>query len=126
MAGTRTADAARITLGLVRLVNGALGLLVPRVLIGRVDPGRPASPAATYAFRMFGIRTVLLGRDLLVQRGTDLRRSLDQAPVVHGSDTITATVLTLSGQVPRRSGLLLVTVSATNTVLALIARRASP
>jgi hypothetical protein len=125
VARTRLADAARITLGVVRLTNGTLGLLVPRVLVGRIERGRSPSPAATYAFRMFGVRTILLGCDLLVREGPELRRSLDRAPLVHGSDTLTATLLTVGGHVPRRSGLLLVAVSATNTTLALLARRGS-
>jgi len=123
MAQGRVAKGARITLALVRIVNGALGLVAPQVLIGRIDPDEPASPAAIYAFRLFGIRTVLIGRDLLVRRGSELQRSLDEAPLVHASDTLTAALITARGDVSRRSGTLLVAISATNTVLALLARR---
>lgn len=115
-------DGARVALGVVRLVNGGLGLLVPGVLIRRIDSTDP-NPAAVYAFRLFGIRNILIGRDVLVRRGEDLDRSIDEAVVVHGSDSLTATVLTVTGAVPRRAGLLLMAVSVTNTTLALLARR---
>jgi hypothetical protein len=74
---------------------------------------------------MFGIRTVLLGRELMVAEGPALRKALDEAPLIHGSDTVTATLLTVSGQVPRRTGLSLMAVSGVNTALSLIARRAA-
>lgn len=123
MALVGVTEGARISLAVIRIINGALGLIAPRLLIGRIDPDEPASPAAVYAFRLFGIRTVLIGRDLLFRRGDDLQRSLDEAPLVHGSDTVTATLLTVNGHVSRRSGIILVAISATNTLLAILARR---
>lgn len=113
--------AARRTLGLVRIVNGGLGLAAPRVLISRIDPDDPPSPAAVYAFRLFGIRTVLIGRDLLRPPGDALSRSVAEAPLIHASDTVTATLLAVGGTVPRRSGLMLVAISGLNTVLAVVA-----
>jgi len=109
-------------LGVIRVVNGGLGLLLPRVLIGRIDSTEP-SPAAVYAFRLFGIRNILIGRDVPVGRGEALDRSLDEAVVVHGCDSLTAAVLTVTGAVPRRAGFLLVAVSGINTTLALLGRR---
>lgn len=114
-------DGARYALGIVRLVNGGLGLVLPRVLIRRIDSSDP-SPAAVYAFRLFGIRNILIGRDVLVRRGEALDRCIDEAVVVHGCDSLTATVLTVTGAVPRRAGLLLMAVSVTNTTLALLCR----
>jgi hypothetical protein len=115
----------RVTLGLVRLVNGVLGLAVPHVLIKRIDPAEPPSPAAVYAFRLFGIRTILIGRDLLRPPGAQRTRAVDEAPLIHASDTATATLLTVTGRVPLRSGLPLVVISGLNTVLAVAARRAA-
>jgi hypothetical protein len=115
-------DRARIALGVVRLVNGALGLLLPRVLIRRID-ATDSGPAAVYAFRLFGIRNILIGRDVLARRGEALDRSLDEAVLVHGTDSLTAMVLTATGAVPRRAGLSLVTISGINTTLALLGRR---
>jgi hypothetical protein len=125
MANTEVAGGARIALAVLRLTFGTLGLLAPQVLIRRIEGPDADSPAAVYAFRLFGIRTILLGRALLVQQGPELRKSLNEAPLVHGSDTVTATLLTLGGHVPRRSGIGLIAVSAVNTALSLVARRAS-
>jgi len=125
MANAEVANGARIALAVLRLTFGTLGLLAPQVLVRRIEGDDAKSPAAIYAFRLFGIRTILLGRELLVQKGPELRSSLNEAPLVHGSDTITATLLALGGRVPPRSGLSLVTVSAVNTALSLIARGAT-
>ena len=114
---------ARIALGTIRLVNGALGLFLPRVLIGRIDPAGSPGAAATYAFRLFGVRTILLGRALLTGDPAARDRALAEAPLIHAADTATATLLALTGRVTRRSGGLLIAVSAVNTMLALVARR---
>ncbi len=102
----------------VRLFNGVTGLLTPSVLIQRLDPGRELSPAAVYAFRLFGIRTILLGLDLLTNRGERLREDLREGILIHGSDTATAAALGIRGQVAPRTAALTTLISATNTVLA--------
>jgi hypothetical protein len=117
------ARAARRSLGVIRVVNGALGLFVPRLLIGRIDAGTPPSPAAIYAFRLFGVRTLVIGRDLLRPPGHVLSRSVADAPLIHASDTATAALLTLRGQVSARAGRTLVAISGLNTVLAVVASR---
>ena len=126
--GQGTALWARRALGLTRLTFGTLALVAPALPIRRIEGAREPSPAAVYAFRMFGIRTVLLGRELLLrhQHSATLGRALTQAPLIHAVDTATATALTVQGQVPRRTGLLLVAVSGVNTVLALVARSGAP
>jgi hypothetical protein len=110
---------ARYTLAAVRLVNGGVGLLAPRLLIGRFDPDRPASPAAIYAFRLFGIRTVLIALDLL--RPGRAQRAAREGVLIHASDTATAASLALSGVVPRRTGIATTAISAANAVLAALA-----
>jgi hypothetical protein len=116
---------ARVALALIRIVNGVLGLFLPHLLIRRIDPADPPSPAAIYAFRLFGVRTILVGRDLLRPPGAERAKAVEEAPLIHASDTATATLLTVTGRVPLRSGLPLVAVSGLNTVLAVVARRAS-
>lgn len=115
----------RVALGLIRLVNGALGLFVPHVLIRRISATDPPDPAAIYAFRLFGVRTILLGRDLLGGPGAARSKAVEEAPLIHASDTATASLLTLSGRVPLKSGAPLVAISGLNTVLAFAARRAA-
>ncbi|GAB7035700.1 hypothetical protein AB0G35_15675 [Streptomyces sp. NPDC021749] len=102
----------------IRLFNGATGLLTPSVLIRRLDPDHEPGPAAVYAFRLFGIRTVLLGLDLLTHDGARLHEDLRKAVLIHGSDTATAAMLGIRGQVPPRTAALITLISATNTLLA--------
>lgn len=111
----------------VRLINGVAGLLAPALLIRRLDPDRePLSPAAVYAFRLFGIRTILLGLDLLTNHGPRLREDLREGVLIHGSDTATAAMLGIRGQVPPRTAALTTVISATNTVLAVTAANSLP
>ncbi|MGW2635725.1 hypothetical protein [Streptomyces sp. NPDC001348] len=106
----------------IRLFNGATGLLAPDLLIRRLDPGHePPSPAAVYAFRLFGIRTVLLGLDLLTSHGDRLRQDLREGVLIHGSDTATAASLGLGGRLPPRTAVLTTLISAVNTALAVTA-----
>ncbi|MEV0179796.1 hypothetical protein AB0I54_10920 [Streptomyces sp. NPDC050625] len=113
--------AAVYALAAVRLVNGAAGLLAPDLLIRRLDPGRePPSPAAVYAFRLFGIRTILLGLALLAHDDEQLRQDLSEGVLIHGSDTATAAMLGIGGQIPPRTAVLTTLVSAADTVLAAV------
>ncbi len=112
------------TLAVIRLVNGALGLLVPGLLVRRTS-ANPHDTAPYYAFRMFGIRTVVLGADLLLLRGEAQRRARSEAVLIHASDTVCAAVGAIRGDLPARAGRLTVAISAVNTVLALLAREAA-
>jgi hypothetical protein len=111
---------ARYALAAVRIANGGVGLLVPRLFIARFDPGHPTSPAAIYAFRLFGIRTILIGLDLLA-RPTRAQQAAKEGVLIHASDTVTAATLALSGAVPRRTGIASTAISAVNVVLAVLA-----
>ncbi|BDM69568.1 hypothetical protein HEK616_30550 [Streptomyces nigrescens] len=102
----------------IRLFNGVTGLLTPSVLIRRLDPDHEPSPAAVYAFRLFGIRTILLGLALLTHDGARLRADLREGVLIHASDTVTAAMLGIRGQVPPRTAALTTLISATNTYLA--------
>lgn len=114
-------SAAVRALGGVRLLTGGLGLVAPTVLARRLDPDRPPSPAAIYAFRLFGVRTVLLGFDLLVRRDEELQRAVRQGVVIHSSDVVTAATLGVTRQVSPRTAILTTLISATNVALAVAA-----
>ena len=117
---------ARYALGVIRIVNGAIGLAAPAVIMRRFGEDSPASnPAATYGLRLFGIRTVLIGVDLLRMQGRELDHALRAAPIIHASDTATVLALKRSKQLSPELARPLALISGTNTVLALIAFLAS-
>ena len=111
-----------MALAAVRLTFGTLALAAPRLLVRRVQGDGPASPAAVYAFRMFGVRTVVLAGHLLAADPGVRRRAVVEAPFVHAADALTAAVLTARRQVSPASGLGMVGVSLLNTALAVAAR----
>ena len=117
---------ARYALGVIRIVNGAIGLAAPAVIMRRFGENSPASnPAATYGLRLFGIRTVLIGVDLLRMQGRELDHALRAAPIIHASDTATVLALKQSKQLSPELARPLALISGTNTVLALTAFLAS-
>jgi hypothetical protein len=115
-------DYARVLLASIRLLNGGLALLVPGFLARQIGVDPDANPGIVYVFRMFGIRTVLIGAELLVQTGDRRSEAVRRAVVIHASDTLAAFLATLSGRFPRQSRTI-VWISAMNTALAIIANR---
>ena len=117
----RFGQAARFALAGIRMINGGLALIAPGVIIGRFDEQPASDNAATYGLRMFGVRTVLLGIDLVALTGNPLRRALGQAVIIHGTDTATAALLGVTGRVKPRTAIPLTLISMTNTALAITA-----
>jgi hypothetical protein len=117
------ARTARQALAAVRIVNGALGLFAPRFLLRRlgVDPERDRS--GVYPFRMFGVRTIVLGAELLLVDGEERRRATRLAVLIHGADTLSAITAGVRGDLPRRAAVTATLVSAGNTVLAVLSTR---
>jgi hypothetical protein len=114
---TSLARTARLVLGAIRLVNGATALVAPGSAGRRlgVEPGQAGG--ATYPLRLFGVRTVVLGADLLRGRGTT---PADVA--IHATDTVAAVLGGVRKELPRGTATLLTCLSAGNTVLAYLAR----
>jgi len=117
----RIGRAARYALAGIRIINGGLALAAPSVIIERFGEKPGDDSAAVYGLRMFGVRTVVLGVDLLTLTGSSLRRALGQAVIIHGTDTATAAALGLSGRVKPGTAIPLTLISMTNTVLAVTA-----
>ena len=117
---------ARRTLAVVRLANGTLGLLAPQLLVKRLGVDPASNTAAYYPFRMFGIRTIVLGVDLLTMRDEELRRASATAVLIHSVDTVAAAVAGLRGDVPAKAARLTTAISAVNTLLALVSWFARP
>ena len=124
-----TGTAARYALGAIRVVNGTLGLLAPAVIIRRFGDRDPqANPAAFYGVRLFGVRTIVLGADLLLLRNRELDGALRSAVLIHGSDTATVWSLQRRQQLSPERARPLLLISGLNTLLALtafLARRRS-
>jgi hypothetical protein len=116
---------ARKALAAIRLVNGALALLTPRLLIRRLGTDPDRDPSAIYPFRMFGVRTVIIGADLLLLTGEEQKRATKLAVLIHATDTATAATCLVKGYLPRRAGIMATAISGLNTVLALIAAKDS-
>jgi len=122
MPGPALRDSARVALAGIRIVNGTAGLLAPGVLARRLQVESASGPMA-YPFRMFGIRTILIGADLLARDPAVRRHALRAALVVHASDTVAAAAAGASGALPRRAASITTAISALNVVLALLANR---
>lgn len=119
---SRIGTGARYALGVVRVVNGVLGLVAPTFIARRLGDAQPErNAAAIYGIRLFGVRTIVIGLDLLGPPGEALDRAVRAAPFIHGSDT--ATVLTLQRRkvLPAEMARPLAAISGLNTVLAVLA-----
>ena len=116
----RVADVARVLLACVRLTMGTAGLLAPGAVIRRLQIDPSVQPGMRYPLRMFGIRTVLIAADLLRRNGADRQHAVLLAPVVHGTDTVSAYLAWRRGDLPARAGTMATAISAVNLVLALV------
>jgi hypothetical protein len=123
MAPSRLRDSARVSLAAIRIFNGTAGLLAPGLLARRLEVEGGAVAPLAYPFRMFGIRTILIGADLLARDPAVRRHAVRAAVVVHLSDTVSAFVAGASGALPRRAANATTAISALNVVLALLANR---
>ncbi len=78
-----------------------------------------------YPLRLFGVRTIVIGAELLA-RDPELRaKALRAAVPIHASDTLAAFLGGVRKELPRRTAIMLTLLSAGNTALALVARRAA-
>jgi hypothetical protein len=119
----RAGTVGRYTLAAVRGVNGAASLFAPRWLAQRTGVDPDANPAALYALRLFGVRTIYLSLELLVARRDHLRDALRVAPAIHASDALSAFAAGRAGQLPPSSARTATIISSVNFVLAVLAAR---
>jgi hypothetical protein len=119
---SRVHEYARVTLSAIRLFNGTAALFAPAALLRQLGVDPEANPAALYALRMFGIRTVLIGAQLLLPNSELRAHSLRVAPVIHVLDAAVALIAGAQGQLPRRAGTTAALISTVNTVLAVVAQ----
>ena len=86
-----------------------------------------ASPVVRYAFRLFGVRTILLGAELLLANGPVRDQARRTAVLVHAADTTAAAWGAWRRELPPRVAMVTIVISAINTLLAVLARpRSTP
>lgn len=93
------------------------------MLMKRLGVDAQNSPAVVYGLRMFGVRTVLIGLDLMSADPDARAHAVRAAPVIHGSDTLAAALAGIQGDLPRRAAVMATAISGINFVLAVMARR---
>jgi hypothetical protein len=116
---------ARLLLASIRLANGSIALFRPQFISRQLAAAPGGHPAIHYALRMFGVRTILIGLDLLRPAGPARDHAIRVAPIIHASDTIAATLAARSGTLPARTATTIVGISAINTLLALAMQSSS-
>jgi hypothetical protein len=114
-------DHARIALATIRLVNGTVALLAPEAMLRRLGAAPGTNQIAVYPLRMFGVRTVLLGLDLLTDG--PVRQKGQVGVVIHATDAASAITSGLRGRLPARVAVVTAAISLTNTALAAIIAR---
>lgn len=114
---------ARIALACIRLANGLAGLLAPGLLLRGLGLDPAQNPGAAYAFRLFGMRTVILGAELLGADEAVRERSLQRGVAIHASDTFAAILAGATGKIPRAAAMRVALLSAINTSLSFYAQR---
>ncbi len=114
-------DHARLALATIRLVNGTMALLTPEMMLRRLGAAQGTNEIAIYPLRMFGIRTVLLGVDLLA--GGPVQQKGRVGIVIHATDAASAITAGLRRQLPPRVAIVAAGISVTNTALAAIIAR---
>jgi len=97
-------------------------LFAPEFFIRRLGLDPKVNAAMIYPFRMFGIRTIIVGAELLLPAGEVRTHAQRMAILIHGSDALTALIARLSGQLPPRQANITVAISTTNFFLSLLAR----
>lgn len=115
-------DVTRTALGCIRIFNGLLGLFAAGKMAKSLGGELGDDRRFVYPARMFGIRTLVLGMDLLtLQRdGASARRVLRQAVLIHATDTAAAIYAGRRGEVPAKAAKLTTIISAVNTGLAVV------
>jgi hypothetical protein len=119
----RAGDYARIALASIRLFNGIAALFVPNTLARRLGVDPETNRAALYVLRLFGVRTILIGAQLLLRNEGLRSHSLRVAPVIHAVDAAAALIAGDRGHLPRRAATTAALISTVNTVLAVVAQK---
>ena len=111
-------DHARLALATIRLVNGTLALVAPNALLRRLGADPNVNKVAIYPMRMFGIRTVVLGVQLLIDAPSPEADRF--GVVIHATDAATAITAGVRRELPPRVAAMTSMISLINTGLAVV------
>jgi hypothetical protein len=117
------ADYARLALAAIRLANGTAALLAPASFARRVGIEPEAQPGSLYAFRLFGVRTIVIGAELLSSERARTQRALRAGVAIHAVDAASAALAGLTRQLPPRGAAAAFGLSTLNALLARAALR---
>ncbi|MCX4545539.1 hypothetical protein [Streptomyces sp. NBC_01565] len=113
---------ARYSLAGIRLVNGVAALLAPQVVARRLGADE-SQPALVYVMRMFGVRTVFIGAELLLLQDPDrIAQALRVGTVIHTSDALSAAAAGWCGTLRPKAAVLATAISTVNVALSLVAQ----
>ena len=115
-------DSSRLILAAIRVFNGAAALFAPKFLLRNLGVDPDTNSAALYALRMFGVRTIIIGVQLVLPEGPVRTQALRTAPIIHASDVVAATLAGMPARGARRAAI----ISIANTLLALAAQPGRP
>jgi hypothetical protein len=118
----RYRDYARILLAGIRVFNGAAALFAPTWAVRQLGGDPNSNPTAIYVLRLFGVRTIVVGIELLVPNEELRASALRYAIPIHASDTFSAALAGIQGQLPSRASIMLTVISGINTTLAILAQ----
>ncbi|EWM10058.1 hypothetical protein [Kutzneria sp. 744] len=117
-----TGDLTRTALAGIRIFNGVVGLFAARRMAAQLGGELGEDKRFVDPARMFGVRTIVLGLDLLTLRAGDAsaRRVLSQAVLIHASDTAAAAYAGWRCELPAKAAKFTTAISAVNTALAVV------
>jgi hypothetical protein len=111
-------DHARLALATIRLVNGTLALVAPNALLRRLGADPNVNKVAIYPMRMFGIRTIVLGVQLLIDAPSP--EAARFGVLIHATDAATAITAGVRRELPPRVAAMTSMISLINTGLAVV------
>jgi hypothetical protein len=118
----RAHDFARTTLHGHQAVQRCRGAVCANDAGPSVGSRSGSQPCPLYALRLFGVRTVFIGAQLLLRDSGVHAHSLRIAPVIHALGATAALIAGERGQLPRRAATTAALISTVITVLAVIAQ----
>src|SRR5262249_57874631 len=101
---------------------GDRSLVTPCIMARCFGTDPDANPHAIYLLRLFGVRPVVIGAELLLPESAARARNLRIGVAIHVSDAVAALLAGTHGQLPRQAATTAVCGSTLNALLAIAAQ----